>query len=144
MSWVERLMYATILDDRGMRKRVCMSDLLPLGDVHSRREFQRLLLRERRGVLIAWIALLALILAFMIWRGPFAGGATGYFAAVVLMLAALPISWWFDGVRKQSLRHSRLSRELCPACGYGIRGVPAKADGLTTCPECAAAWKVNR
>lgn len=144
MSWVERFIYAAIIDDRGVRHRVRTSELSPIGDADIRREFQRSLLGSHRWLLLTWIGLLVLIFSFMFWRGPVMGDVVGYLAAVLLIFASLPLGWWFDGVRKQSLRRSRLSRSLCAACGYGIRGVPAQEDGLTICPECSAAWRVDR
>lgn len=37
---------------------------------------------------------------------------------------------------------SLLSRFLCPACGYHLRGLTPDPDHCTTCPECGAAWKL--
>ena len=36
----------------------------------------------------------------------------------------------------------RLHRGQCGACGYKLADLPPEADGCTTCPECAAAWKL--
>lgn len=142
MSWAERFASATIIDDRGVRHRVRTSELSPIGDAHIRREFQRSLLGSHRWLLLTWIGLLVLIFSFMFWRGPVMGDVVGYLAAVLMFLAALPLGWWFDDVRKKSLRRSRLGRGLCAACGYGVRGSPSGDDGLTVCPECAAAWRM--
>ena len=32
----------------------------------------------------------------------------------------------------------------CPSCLYELDGVPAEPDGCTVCPECGAAWRVER
>ncbi|MBX3403458.1 MAG: hypothetical protein KF699_08620 [Phycisphaeraceae bacterium] len=144
MSWVERLIYAAIIDDRGMRQRVRTSEQSPIGDADIRREFHRSLLGSHRRTLLTWTGLLCVIVAFMFWRGPVMEDVVGYLAAVVMIFAALPLCWWwFDGVRKTSLRRSRFGRGLCAACGYGIRSIPARADGLTICSECGAAWRID-
>lgn len=34
-------------------------------------------------------------------------------------------------------------RRRCPACAYDLRGVPEDDDGITICPECGAAWRLD-
>jgi hypothetical protein len=143
MSWVERFIYATIIDDRGVRHRVRTSEQSPIGDADIRREFQRALLGSHKWLLLTWIGLMVVIFSFIFWRGPEVGDWVGYLAMALMVFAALLLGWWFDCVRKQSLRRSRLGRGLCAACGYGVRGVPAQDDGLTICPECAVAWRMD-
>jgi hypothetical protein len=43
-----------------------------------------------------------------------------------------------DRWRRVMLEHTR-----CPACGYKIDAIPP-IDDITTCPECAAAWRLDR
>ncbi len=43
--------------------------------------------------------------------------------------------------RLARVRGAMLRQGHCPHCGYGLRGVPASAEGLVVCPECSAAWR---
>ena len=58
-----------------------------------------------------------------------------------------PFAVWI-GMR--NVRHGRITKIMlehlhCPHCGYDIRGLPADAeDGVTVCPECGCAWRLNR
>jgi hypothetical protein len=45
--------------------------------------------------------------------------------------------------RRGRLRAVLLNHRRCPHCGYGLTGVPEGDDGLTTCPECACAWRID-
>jgi hypothetical protein len=45
--------------------------------------------------------------------------------------------------RQLRLRSVMLQHRRCPHCGYGLTGVPAGEDGLTVCPECACAWRID-
>jgi hypothetical protein len=65
--------------------------------------------------------------------------------ALVLSCAAAMIAAFRFVVRRADRIHAihhMPAMGLCPACGYGIRGVPSEADGCTVCPECGAAWRV--
>lgn len=39
------------------------------------------------------------------------------------------------------LRPLLVRMELCPACGYSIKGLPVQSDGCVVCAECGAAWR---
>lgn len=140
MWWGDRLLGNTIVDELGVRLPVAVTEESPLFDAKVRREWQRLLVARHRPILIGWLSLFGLLLI---------GAVIEYFGVKVpwyLLLPLLAYSIWlgvrFQRVAREALRSSRLSRGLCPACVYGLAGVPARTDGLTICPECAAAWRV--
>jgi hypothetical protein len=60
------------------------------------------------------------------------------------LIGLLQISNRLETLRQDAAIEYRLSVGLCPSCVYGLTGVPAKADGLTICPECSAAWKLGQ
>lgn len=33
---------------------------------------------------------------------------------------------------------------LCPSCGFDVSAAPVESDGCHVCPECGAAWRVER
>lgn len=35
-----------------------------------------------------------------------------------------------------------LKQEVCPGCGYSLKGLAAEGDGVRMCPECGGAWKI--
>ncbi len=43
----------------------------------------------------------------------------------------------------EAMRSAMLVRGRCPACGYGLGGVPQGEGGLVGCPECQAKWEAN-
>jgi hypothetical protein len=68
----------------------------------------------------------------------------GPFLAVLLGLAA---AWGFFRVGVAPPRYEAAARmialnRVCICCGYDLAGLPPDPDGLTTCPECAAAWRL--
>ena len=58
-----------------------------------------------------------------------------------LLLNALH-SWHWTGPGRHFAARAMASSGTCPCCGYGIRSVPKREDGLTICPECASVWRV--
>ncbi len=64
---------------------------------------------------------------------------------LVLAVIALASIWY--GFRLTRLRHVRdvLLRHLrCSHCGYDLQGLPTDPeDGVTVCPECGCAWKLD-
>lgn len=52
-------------------------------------------------------------------------------------------SWHWSGPGRRFAARAMAKEGDCPSCGYGIDGVPRGDDGLTTCPECASAWRVG-
>lgn len=145
MSWVDRLTFRpAVRDERGRRHVVTFTDESPRHDALVRREYQRLLLHEHRRLLLAWVATTGVLLASMVWLRPLLGSLFGYLMIAAMLALALPLSVHFQRVNSGAWRASRLAMGLCAACAYNLRGVPAQHDGLTICPECAAAWKVDR
>lgn len=70
---------------------------------------------------------------------------------VLLWFVSVPVAyvvhlvsrWHWSGPGRRYAARALAARGTCPRCGYGITGVPSDADGLTTCPECASAWRVG-
>ncbi len=52
-------------------------------------------------------------------------------------------NWHWTGPGRQYAARAMAANGTCPSCGYGIGSVPEGGDGLTTCPECASAWRVG-
>lgn len=143
MWWGERLFRVTIVDDAGVRHPVGYGVESPYGDPVARKDWQRFLLTKHRGVVVMWVcSLLTIAVALMVRfsRAP-------EFVFWGLMVAAtglsVPMAWHSHRLGRKSFRESRLRRHMCPACAYGIAGVPPRPDGLTVCPECAAAWRLS-
>jgi len=36
-----------------------------------------------------------------------------------------------------------LRHNICPSCGYALRGLQIDKDGMFVCPECGAAWRLE-
>ena len=65
------------------------------------------------------------------------------FVAVVVLLGQL---WHRRRIRRTiapAVRLTLLTEACCPGCAYDLVGLPAEADGCTTCPECHAGWAVR-
>jgi Zn ribbon nucleic-acid-binding protein len=45
--------------------------------------------------------------------------------------------------RPAQTRQRFLAALLCPACAHDLKDIPARDDGVTVCPECGAAWRVE-
>lgn len=48
------------------------------------------------------------------------------------------------GSDKVAIRKTLLEANRCASCGYALKGVPASKQGLTTCPECNACWRLPK
>lgn len=75
-----------------------------------------------------------------------------YWHELAMTLAGIGMGWitWLivrhtmrDGAMAAQLIGAFLEERLCPACGCGLRGVEAEADGCSVCPECGAAWRLD-
>ncbi len=116
--------------------------------------------RSRRLLQIAFAAwlvsvLLTVLLATMAMVAasglPWRGFALIWIPMLVAILAAILTSnvakrranahWIGDG--RQATAMLFAARGQCPACAAWMLTTPPDADGLTTCPKCAAAWKVG-
>jgi hypothetical protein len=73
------------------------------------------------GMLILYIPLLAIFVAWVYWRR-----RHGFFE-----------------FRPRVIISAMLQQRLCPSCGYSLRTVPPAADGCRICPECGGAWKIE-
>jgi hypothetical protein len=87
--------------------------------------------------------------AAMVLRTP-AGGPRWYYvtANVVSSWAAVAaVIFASEGAVKAAGRRAVegcLKAEICPGCGYSIKGLEVDGDGSTVCPECGGAWRVGR
>jgi hypothetical protein len=110
-----------------------------MSEVHKQRH-RRVV---RRNALILWaVMVIALI---VMWLGKilftFAWLIAAFLAAVAMLIVLVFAVRRLDRIDRI---HSMPAAGLCPACGYGIRGVRPAEDGCTVCPECGAAWRVPR
>lgn len=144
MWWGERLKFwATILDDAGVRHVTQFTDQSPQHDLEVRREYQHLILTQNRPLLAMWGSLVLLLIIAVVWTNVADVGVSAAWFVVPTALVTIPLGIRFQQLGKRALRSSRLRRGLCPACVYGLQGVPTRADGLTICPECSAAWRID-
>ena len=141
-----------IEDERGRRVRVVQRlDKLPMWPwKHGRVEIGTTTLRYQRAYTIACVVCLLAAIAFM-WMWDHAvmkKHGVPFTAALVIVLApswtvgVLAFLHWRRRGRRMSARIIA-SKGVCPVCETDISEAIAEADGLTTCPRCAAAWKVG-
>jgi hypothetical protein len=62
--------------------------------------------------------------------------------ALVLLPAIIALSIGIGLRGKSAMKELRDRFRYCSACHYDLRGIPSGEDGLTTCPECSAAWRM--
>ncbi len=73
-------------------------------------------------------------------------GRSGWQIASVIVLITAAMS--FVGIRfrlwsfRAEVIDAFLRERLCPSCGYDLSGATPGASGLSTCPECSAAWRL--
>lgn len=73
----------------------------------------------------------------------FSGPAVLALSSIVAMLLIWPLQIGLDLRRtKPYVLKAALEARSCPACGYSLIGVAPGAHGCSTCPECAAAWRL--
>lgn len=61
---------------------------------------------------------------------------------LVSLLVGLCLKAMIDRLHAPHVRAALLAERLCPSCAYDLVNTPRDPDGLTTCPECGAAWRV--
>ncbi len=143
MWWVERLCRVTVLDDVGVRHPVGYTADSPYGDPVARRDWQRFLFTRHRPVVMMWAGSLLIIGVALVVRFTRFPEMLFWALMITATLLSVPMAWHSHRLGRKSFRESRLRRHMCPACAYGIAGVPPRPDGLTVCPECAAAWRLS-
>ena len=80
-----------------------------------------------------------------------AGSQRVSFIGIVTLLGAMALyfvinqlhNWHWTGPGRSAAARAMAREGACPSCGYGLTGVPSGDDGLTTCPECASAWRMS-
>jgi hypothetical protein len=126
-------MHEMIRDDRGRRCKV-------LDDLRYRRP------TDRRIHLL--LALLGIPLGLAIRQHSAPGYVNIALTAIATMpllaVAAMPVAL-IVVLRRKRERVSQLSKtQACLACGYSLKDLPSDPDGCTICPECGAAWRLER
>ncbi|MBY0260722.1 MAG: hypothetical protein K2Q20_00160, partial [Phycisphaerales bacterium] len=61
---------------------------------------------------------------------------------VATSLVTLPFRWLMDKQHAPRVRAALLAERICASCAYDLSRTPSEPDGLTTCPECGAAWRM--
>lgn len=67
------------------------------------------------------------------------GGVALNAVFVLLVLALVASTGWVARTSAYRVERS-LARGRCPACGYGLGGVPVEGLGMVRCPECGRGW----
>ena len=69
----------------------------------------------------------------------------GMLAAIPIGLAPAALSvWMMRRALPRRLAGVYLRAGFCASCGQDLTGLPRAEDGCTVCPECGAAWRVQR
>ncbi len=77
------------------------------------------------------------------YTGRFAGHAISC-ATMVLILRAFIWLYSRDGIAHRFFAGNMLRAARCPCCGYELHDLAPADDGRVPCPECGAAWHVDR
>jgi hypothetical protein len=63
---------------------------------------------------------------------------------IVVSLSVLVVRRWLIHHRRgPAIVCAFLAEDRCPACGHDLRGTGPDGDGLRTCTECGAAWRLQ-
>lgn len=117
--------------------------------VESARDILRGSQMER--AVLFFLSYVVLVVVVVIWCPPSSFGnsqsrmSRAVTTALMYLVAGgvatiLPI--WRGRVRTHRAVSLLRRRSLCPVCAYDLRNIPTADDGLTTCPECGAAWRL--
>jgi hypothetical protein len=101
-----------------------------------------------------WASLVGVTSVFITVPISITGFVRGWIDSFSLILSLLlPNSIWICvfifWVRTRNVRQQRIGTVMlkhlrCPHCGYDLRSLPTDpADGLTVCPECGCAWRLD-
>ncbi|MEQ9617327.1 MAG: hypothetical protein RLN60_04755 [Phycisphaerales bacterium] len=71
------------------------------------------------------------------WGALIAFGVYGGISWVVIELVGMP---WVRRRYRRVYTEVMLFHDLCPWCGYGLRGLPVDPQGNARCPECGGWW----
>ncbi len=124
------------------------------GAGRGRRPAQRTLGGEldRRGLIVGMILGLVVTPVVMVVAAGNPFGSIHPALVVALAVTALPLLLvpvillvvHIDGRRRAGLLRARfLAVLLCPSCAHDLNGVPPREGGVTVCPECGAAWRME-
>ena len=63
--------------------------------------------------------------------------------ALLFMWGAVVFRFRIPKVSRQTIAAAMLAERRCPSCAYDLSATDPDPDGLTTGPECGAAWKLS-
>lgn len=99
------------------------------------------------------LGLTVVILVLLILIGPvilsvlhlqrFFQGAAPWLLIAAALMASATAGREFRHQQRRAIQ-TLLEQHLCPVCAYDLGGIPSNREsGLTTCPECGAAWRIG-
>jgi hypothetical protein len=136
-----------VIDARGKTRHLCPASKL---SGNSPRGLRWALLVGARHRWVAWAqTIVVLVFSAMSFYAAF--GSRKWTSAQLLVNIAyaivLVLALFFTSKRVMRIAGKRavaacLRAEVCPACGYSLRGLVVSEDGVRVCPECGGAWRV--
>ena len=149
-----------VIDFRGRTVDLC--DLARVGpDAGANRWLKWALLMAHRhrwvtwmrvgaGLLCAGAGVVLVLTRLYGWgsRNSLVGASWLHAGATILMFFAAVAAAVFASKRAVKAAGQRavaelMKAEICPGCGYSLRGLKPEGDGCTVCPECSAAWRLG-
>lgn len=143
-------MHRHVQDDSGARVRRRIDEQIRKAVWRSRPKAQRRAADIRRGLKIyAALAVLGvpffLVMQGMSWflkpnipQWAFTPVSLTVIASLFVALCPIACRLLWRGERGWCL-----VMRCCPACNYDMSGLTTRDDGLTVCPECGAAWRLD-
>lgn len=144
-----------LLDARGRQSRLYNSRGRMFRDDPAvdfpQAEFERIYRRLFQGFdlrrspvsqLVIAVVLLALLAPSLAGDPSLPALAFAIAVVVCALIGARTTRRHFWGASADEIAAAMLDCGRCPSCAYRLAGIPADPDGCTTCPECAAAWRL--
>ena len=138
-----------VIDFRGQTHDLCDATSVPADSRVGPRRLRWVLMLAHRHRWAMWLQILASVLGLsaMVSLLLMARGLNWYFVTAHLSSVWLGLAVAIFASRRAIDAAGRravlacLNAEVCPGCGYSLRGLEAEADGCRVCPECGGAWK---
>ncbi|MEM0982621.1 MAG: hypothetical protein AAGI17_01580 [Planctomycetota bacterium] len=142
-----------VTDDSGARVRCPAEVSWP---AHLPKPLRKRLIAARpspatylRGFVITALATLVLQfgIVFLLNALPGVGGVPffplhTFIGAIVLGMLVMGIVWIVRAAQGQKSMIEAARLGTCGVCAYSLADLPIDADGLVTCPECTARWRL--